>query len=56
MLGATEFKTLKQNFPGGTVVKKKKKSTCQCRRHGFDPWFGKIPHAPKQLKPMHHKY
>ena len=21
----------------------KKKSTCQCRRHGFDPWVGKIP-------------
>ena len=24
-------------FPGGSVVKKKKKSTCQCRRPGFDP-------------------
>ena len=23
-------------FPGG------KESTCQCRRHGFDPWVGKI--------------
>ena len=20
-----------------------KESTCQCRRHGFDPWVGKIP-------------
>ena len=20
-----------------------KKSTCQCRRHGFDPWVGKTP-------------
>ena len=20
-----------------------KKPTCQCRRHGFDPWVGKIP-------------
>ena len=20
-----------------------KESTCQCRRHGLDPWFGKIP-------------
>ena len=20
-----------------------KESTCQCRRHGFDPWIGKIP-------------
>ena len=24
-------------------------STCQCRRHGFDPWSGKIPHAAEQL-------
>ena len=21
----------------------KKKSICQCRRHGFDPWVGEIP-------------
>jgi len=27
-------------FPGGTVVKE---HTCQCRRHGFDLWVGKIP-------------
>ena len=27
-------------FPGGSVVKK---STYQCRRHGFSPWVGKIP-------------
>ena len=26
-------------------------STCQCRRHGFEPWFGKIPHAVEQLGP-----
>ena len=25
-------------FPGGSVI-----SACQCRRHGFDPWVGKIP-------------
>ena len=33
-------------FPGGSVVKKKKKTACQCRRHwrhGFAPWVGKIP-------------
>jgi len=34
-------------FPGGSVVKKKKKkSTGQCwscRRCGFDPWLKKIP-------------
>jgi len=27
-------------FPGGSVVKE---SACQCRRHRFDPWVGKIP-------------
>ena len=26
-----------------------KESTCQCRRHRFDPWSGKIPHAVEQL-------
>ena len=26
-------------FPGDSVSKE---STCQCRRHGFDPWIGKI--------------
>ena len=25
-----------------------KESTCQHKRRGFDPWFGKIPHAAKQ--------
>ena len=25
-----------------------KGSTCQCRRHGFDPWVGKIPQRRKQ--------
>ena len=35
-------------FPGGSVVKKKqkqkqKKTTCQCRRHWFNPLIGKIP-------------
>ena len=33
-----------KGFPGGSVVKKKKKkSTCQCRRGGFSPWVRKIP-------------
>ena len=32
--------------PAGTAVKKKK-STCQCRRHQFDPWVGKIPWRKK---------
>ena len=30
-----------------------KESTCQCRRHGFDPWVGKIPWRRKwQLTPV----
>ena len=28
-----------------------KKSTCQCREHGFNPWSGKIPHTLGQLNP-----
>ena len=28
-----------------------KESACQCRRHGFDPWSRKIPHALEQLSP-----
>ena len=28
-----------------------KESTCQCIRHGFNPWSGKIPHAMEQLSP-----
>ena len=37
-------------FPGGSVVKKKKRSTCQCRkckRHEFNPWVRKIPWGRK---------
>ena len=30
-----------QGFPDGSVVKKK--STCQCRRHGFGPWILEDP-------------
>ena len=26
-------------------------ATCQCRRHSFDPWSGKIPQATGQLSP-----
>ena len=36
------------SFPGGSVVKK---SACQCRRPGFNPWPGKIPRAMEQLSP-----
>ena len=33
-------------FPGGSVVKI---SPCQWRRHGFNPWTEKIPHATEKL-------
>ena len=29
----------------------KKETASQCRRHGFDPWSGKIPHAAKEVSP-----
>ena len=28
-----------------------KESTCQCRRRGFDPWSGEMPHAAELLSP-----
>ena len=28
---------------------KGEESTCQARRHGFDPWCGKIPRTMEQL-------
>ena len=28
-----------------------KESACQCRRHGYDPWSGKIPHVEGKLCP-----
>ena len=28
-----------------------KESACQCRRHGFGLWSGRIPHATEQLSP-----
>ena len=28
-----------------------KESACQRRRHGFQPWSGKIPHASEKLSP-----
>ena len=29
-----------------------KEYTCQCRRHRFDPWSGKIPHAAFSHRPQ----
>ena len=46
------FKCNGQDFSGDSVVKNPSaKSICQCRRHGFDPWSRKIPHATVQLSP-----
>ena len=28
-----------------------KESSCRCRRHGFEPWSGKIPLATERLSP-----
>ena len=33
-----------------------KESACQYRRHGFDPWSGKIATSPGATKPMYHDY
>ena len=35
-----------RGFPGGSGGKE---SDCQCRRHGFHPWSGKIPYATELL-------
>ena len=34
-----------------SLVLRGKEFACQCRRHRFHPWSGKIPHAAKQLNP-----
>ena len=42
----TDLRRGVKGFPGGSVVKKKKKICLQCRRHwrdGFNPWMEKIP-------------
>ena len=33
-----------------------KESTCRYRRHGFNPWAGKISHAAGTAKPTCHNY
>ena len=40
---------LKFNFSGLPWWFSDKESTCQCRRHRFSPWSGKIPDAAEQL-------
>ena len=37
-----------EGFPGGSVVNN---PPCQCRRHKFNPWSGKIPRAMEQISP-----
>ena len=39
-------KVRERGFPGSSVVKE---FTCQCGRHRFNPWSGKILHALEQL-------
>ena len=41
-----EIKNKCRAFPGWLSGKE---STCQCRRHRFDTWSGKIPHAKEKL-------
>ena len=48
-LGSSEnHKRLRQGFPGWL---RGKESTCQYRRHRFDPWPRKIPQASEQRGP-----
>ena len=42
------FKILVQGLPWWLSGKK---FACQCRRHRFYPWSGKVPHATEQLSP-----
>ena len=44
----TQFKNGQKGFPSWLCGKE---SACQCRRHGFDPWSGKTPHASQRLGP-----
>ena len=39
----------KRNKIGASLVTQWQESICQFRRHGFDPWYGKIAHAKEQL-------
>ena len=46
MTGA-KIKTRVQGFPDDRL--RGEDSACQCERHRFDPWSGKIPYAVEQL-------
>jgi len=43
------FKTILLDLPWWLSGKE---STCQCRKHRFDPWSGKIPSAKEQQGPQ----
>ena len=57
----TDDKQAKQLWSGSMVKRQgrglpwwlsDKESACQCRRHRFPPWSGKIAHAVEQLSPF----
>ena len=52
-LSFSSFKKKKKNveFQGLPWWLSGKETSCRCRRHGFDPWSGKISHATQQLSP-----
>ena len=47
----TMFKKKKTKQLGLSWWLSGRESTCQCRRHRFDLWSGRIPHAAEQLSP-----
>ena len=49
----TSFCKLLDVVPGGTSGKE---STCQCGRHGFNPWVGKIPEEGTATPPPPPQY
>ena len=50
MLGLFQEKEKKKKESGLLWWFSGKESTCQCRRHVFNPWFGRITQAAEQLK------
>ena len=48
---ASDFSGFKKGILGLPWWRSGWESACQCRRHGFKPWSGKIPHAAEQLGP-----
>ena len=50
-MGSNEYEKrpffTKLHIDRASLVAQMLKFTCQCRRHRFDPWVGKIPHRRK---------